>query len=104
MRGRNLSTVRDRKARLTSPRSLVWTGDHMQDLAAEAPVAQERRHIVMPREAPMAILFPFEDRHRLAQLMISGIGIVEEIRIARIEADAAACSVDLHMHAILPGT
>src|SRR5262245_6237768 len=87
--------------RRLGPAELVARHD-MQDLAAEAPIAQQCRHIRMAGRAPIAILLPFEHRYGGAQLAIDGIGIIDEIPIARIETDASACSVDLHMLLIRP--
>ena len=72
---------------------------HMQDLAAEAAVAQQRAHILMAREAPIAIFLPFEDRHRRALICVIGrIGIVEEMP-DRADRALTYCllHVDLHV-------
>src|SRR4029079_5588755 len=83
----------------------LFTRHHMQDLAAKAAIAQQCRDVGMARETPIAVLLPFEDRRLIAQPMIGRIGIVKKARIARIEADASSCSIDLHAsipQAILP--
>jgi hypothetical protein len=48
---------------------------HMQDLAAEAAVPQKGVHILVPGEAPDAILLPFEHRSPGADRVIGRIGI-----------------------------
>src|SRR5437870_2387083 len=73
---------------------------HMENLAPEAPVAQQSADIFMAREAPIAIVLPFEDRYSLAQPPIDGMGIVEELYFTRVEADASMGGVDLHVRLV----
>jgi hypothetical protein len=50
----------------------------------------------MTREAPVAILFPFESGHGGAYRMIGGIRVIVEFRIDRIERDGAFGYIDVH--------
>jgi hypothetical protein len=68
----------------------------MEDLAAEAAVTQKRTDILVACEAPVAIVFPFEDWCRRPDLVVSRIGIVEKVSIARIERDGTPVDVDFH--------
>ena len=71
---------------------------HVQDLPAEAPVAQQRRDVGVGGEAPEAVILPEEDGRLGADRGIGGVRVVEEGGIARIEADAAAGGVDDRSH------
>ena len=73
---------------------------HVQDLPAEAPVAQQRRDVGVGGEAPEAVILPEEDGRRGADRGVGRIRVVEEGGIARIEADAAARGVDDRVHAL----
>ena len=129
MRGASFSTWRETKARLTRLRSRVCSGGsisriewrssasnggemgfgrrpaellaahHVQDLPAEAPVAQERRDVGVRGEAPEAVVLPEEDGRCGANRGVGRVRVVEEGGIARIEADAAAGGVDGRVHA-----
>ena len=68
------------------------------DRPAEAPVAQQRRDIGEAREAPEAVILPEERRRGLADRCVGGIGIVEEIGVARVEAHAPPRDVDGRSH------
>ena len=61
---------------------------HMQDLPAEAAVAQERRDVGVGSKAPEAVILPEERGRSGADRGIGRIGIAEEGGIARVEADA----------------
>ena len=71
---------------------------HMEDLPAEALVAQQGGNVGMGGEAPETVILPEEDGRFGADRGVGGIRIVEEGRIARIEADAAALGVDDGSH------
>ena len=66
----------------------------MQDLPAEALVAQERRDVSMGSKAPEAVILPEERGRSGADRGIGRIGIAEESGVARVEADAAPRGVD----------
>ena len=119
MRGPSFSTWRETKARLieiAEPRVLgrlhlqdrmaldrverremgfgrrpaeLLAAHHVQDLPAEAPVAQQRRHVGVRGEAPEAVVLPEEDGRCGADRGVGRVRVVEEGGIARIEADAA---------------
>jgi hypothetical protein len=61
---------------------------HMQDFPAEALVPQQGIHILEAGKAPVAILLPEEGRVVGMELVIEGIGVLIEGRIARIGAGA----------------
>ena len=44
--------------------SQFFAARHVQNLPSEAPVAQKGVHVLMPREAPVAILLPLEHGKR----------------------------------------
>ena len=71
---------------------------HMQDLPAEALVAQERRDVSMRCKAPEAVILPEERGRSGADRGISRIGIAEESGVARVQADAAPRGVDDQSH------
>ncbi len=130
MRGASFSTWRETKARLTRFLSLVCSGGSisriewrssasnglrcafgagqpsssrlitMQDLAAEALVAQQRRDVGVSRKAPEAVVLPEEDGRSGADRGVGRIGIVDEGGIARVEADAAARGVEGQGHGV----
>lgn len=52
----------------------------MEDLTAEAPVAQQRADVVVSGKAPMTILLPFERRRFLMKPEVEGIRILAELR------------------------
>ena len=71
---------------------------HVQDLAAEALVAQQGRNVGVGGKAPEAIVLPEEGGGSGADRGVGRIRVGEEARIAGIEADAAACGVDDRSH------
>ena len=60
----------------------------VQDLPAEAPVAQQSGDPVMPRGAPMAVRVPPEER-RGPKLVIGPIGILDEAGVPGVDLDAS---------------
>jgi hypothetical protein len=56
----------------------------MKNLAAKAAVTEESVHVLVARETPMAILFPFEHGQLRPDGVIGGIGILDELRFARV--------------------
>ena len=76
----------------------------MQDLAAEAAVAQQRRDVGVRGKAPKTVVLPEEDGRGGADRGIGRIRVVEEGGIAGIEADAPAAGVDDGGHGTKPLT
>ncbi len=119
MRGRSCSTLRETKARLTSARSrgvgrrlegeqreflgLVEGGDmrlgrrhaelfaahQVQDLAAEALVAEEGAHVLEAGEAPVIVIVPEEGRRGGVHGVVEGVGVAVEGQFARLGAGVA---------------
>ena len=73
-------------------------GRDVKDLPAEAPVAQQRRHVGVRREAPETVVLPEEGGRCRPDGGVGRIRVVEEGRVARIEADPAAPGVDYGDH------
>ena len=68
----------------------------MEDLPAEAPVAQQAVHIRIGCAAPVAVLLPLEHRRLRADGVIGRIGVLHELRVARIKVDRTGVGIDLH--------
>ena len=70
----------------------------VQDLATEAAVAQQRRHIGVPGEAPETVVLPEEHGRGRVDRGIGAIGVVEETWVARVQANAAPSGVNRRKH------
>ena len=57
---------------------------------AETPVAQQCRDVVMPREAPVAVVLPVHHGCPLVQRGVGPIGMLDELRVARVESQRAS--------------
>src|SRR5579862_6975267 len=86
---------RSQMSRRLAPAQLLAIG-HVQDLAAEAPVPQQRGHLRMAGEAPEAIFFPEESRRERPHGAVGDVRIVEKGRIARIKRETTARGVEFH--------
>jgi DHA1 family bicyclomycin/chloramphenicol resistance-like MFS transporter len=73
----------------------------MQDLTPETPVAQQSIHILMRCKTPMPVLLPLECRTCLADCRIIAVGILNELRVARVKVDATFVGFK-HYHLYTP--
>ena len=85
-----LERVERLKMRLWLGPAQLRATHHVQNLPAEAAIAQKRGYVGMGSEAPEAVILPEECRRGFADRGVGAIGIAEEIGVARVEANAAA--------------
>ena len=84
-----LERVERRKMRLWLGPAQFRPAHQVRDLATEAAVAQQRRHIGVAGEAPEAVVLPEEHGRGCVDRGIGAIGIVEKAGVARVEPHAA---------------
>ena len=56
----------------------------MQNLPAETPITQQGVDVFKTRKTPVAILFPFEYGAEVSDNIIGCIGVLDELRVARV--------------------
>jgi molybdopterin converting factor small subunit len=66
-----------------------FAGGEVEDLASEAAVAEEGADVVMAGEAPQIKLLPVENRTPRSPRCVERVRILHEIRVARVQGDAA---------------
>ena len=79
-----LEIIERLEARWNVGQAQFLAGRHMENLPPKAPVPQKRVNVLMTGKTPIALLLPFECWHFLAQLMVGGVGILVELRRARV--------------------